>query len=72
MLVEQEMEAEHGLIIDLYNYAIENLHTRFKITDDHLTASLLDPTQKKLTLLDKYVEMSLSETKEKLRLCQFF
>lgn len=33
----------------------DNLPKRFKVCNEHITAALLDPDQKRLSLLDKYL-----------------
>lgn len=63
-LIDKERVAEHGIIIDVYNFAIENFEKRFVITEDHIIATILDPSFKKLALLDKFIPSG--ETRESL------
>jgi hypothetical protein len=55
-LRQQEPTACVEIIISLYDYATTRINDRFKITDEHVTAALLDPSQKKLPVIDKYLE----------------
>lgn len=56
-LIQQEIEAGYGIIIEVYNFAIENIQKRFPITEDHVIATILDPCFKKLKLIDDYIPL---------------
>ena len=47
----------------LYAFAKTNLKQRFQISDDHVVASLLDPSQKNLDVLLTYIEPPLCKSK---------
>ncbi len=53
--IENEIKAKYGLIIELYNYARENLKSIYPVTDDHVVATLMDPAQKNKKFLDKHL-----------------
>lgn len=61
-LQAQSIAAEHGNIIEMYEISIENIDKRFLITNDHVIATLLDPTCKKLSIIDQHVHPSTKQS----------
>jgi hypothetical protein len=45
-IAEKSVKASYEVVIDAFRFAKKQFPIRFKITEDHVLASLLDPPQK--------------------------